>query len=84
MKITINPNSYYKLYYDDHYTIWCTNNQWAYVMARIYYKNKVVVTVGKYDKNEEFYTINRLQEYLNNTSIKIKEISKGDVFLELL
>ena len=80
MKIKIKPNSYYIRYYDDHYTIWSTDNKCAYVIA---YKPENQPLI-KYTKKEVWCTINRWQEYLNNISIKIKEISKEDVFLELL
>jgi len=89
----INPNTYYKIYYDDHYSIWCddhysiwcTDNECAYVMA-YKFKNKPLEKCNKVLKR---YPIDRWEEFLNIPDItfynyNIGEISKEDVFLELL
>jgi len=80
MNITIKPNSYYKIYYKDHYIILYTGTKWVY---RIVYKynNKQLV---KDNPKCKWDTIKHLQNSINIFNYKIEEISKEDVFLELL
>jgi len=80
MKIKIKPNSYYKRYYDDHYTIWYTDNKHSYIMA-YKYKNK---PLEKLDNSLQRFTIDTWEWYINTNKFKTEEISKEDLFLELL
>jgi len=81
MSITIKPNTYYKRYYNiNEYNIIYTDNKWVYIIA---YKlgNQPLV---KYDKKRGWGTIKRYQEFINDKNYKIEELSKEDLFLELL
>ena len=78
--MNIKPNKYYKRYYDAHYSIWCTDNKWIYKIA---YKPENQ-PLRKYTK-KEVWTIREFQDFVNIMDYnKIEEISKEDVFLELL
>ena len=81
MKIKIKPNSYYKGYYDAHYSIWCTDNKYAYCIARKFENGPL--TLIKYSR---WGTIKNFQDFINISAYynKIEEISKEDLFLELL
>ena len=81
----IKPNSYYKRYYNnyysDHYSIWYTGNKYAYIIARKYTNDPLV----KLAKKEVWWTIEEWNKFINRSNYnKMEEISKGDVFLELL
>ena len=80
MKIKIKPKSYYKRCYGDHYSIWYTGNKYAYIIARKYTNEPLV----KLAKKELWNTIDSWQIYLTDNKYKTKELSKEDVFLELL
>ena len=85
----IKPRTYYKRYYNEDkewYDILYTGNKWVYIIAEKKYDNPLV----KYDKKFKWYTINSYQEFLNRASNvfiehpTIKELTKEEVFLELL
>ena len=84
----IKPRTYYKIYHNhpNSYTILYTGNKWIYLIAEKKYDNPLV----KYDKKFKWYTINSYQEFLNRASNvfiehpTIKELTKEEVFLELL
>jgi len=76
----INPNTYYKISYNDNYNILYTNNEWIYKIA-YKYKDKPLL---KYDEKFKWGTINEWQEMIDKHSYNIEEISKEEVFLELL
>ena len=81
MKIKIKPNSYYKRYYDDHYSIWCTDNKYAYCIARKFENGPL--TLIKYKRR--WGTVKYWQDYIHSNDYKkVEEISKEDLFLELL
>jgi len=81
MKITIKPNTYYKRYYNINvYDIIYTDNKWVYIIADKFNNIPLI----KYDKKPGWGTIKRYQEFINDKNYKIEEISKEDLFLELL
>jgi len=79
MKIKVR--TYYKQWYSNgSYVILYTGTKCAYLIA---YKrgNQPLV---KYDKKIKEATIKFWEEFINTYSYNVKEISKGDVFLEML
>ena len=84
----IKARTYYKIYYtetesiigDDHYIILYTGTKWVYIIAKKYYNKPLF----KYDKKFKWDIIKHLQNSINIFNYKIEEISKEDVFLELL
>ena len=79
----IKPRTYYKIYYNvdkEWYDILYTGNKWVYIIAYKHNNNPLI----KYDKKIKWFTINDYQDYIDMYSIKIKELTKEDVFLELL
>jgi len=89
----IKPNTYYKIYYPPYtqkicnakYAIYYTGYKWVYIIAKKYY-NKPLVKIKKI----KWIAINYYQNYItpykskNDNTLKIEELSKEDVFLELL
>ena len=76
----IKPRTYYKRYYDkDNYDILYTDNEWVYCIA--YEHNGKLI---KYDNRIKWETIREYQVYINSNDYKLEEISKEDLFLELL
>jgi len=91
----IKPNTYYKNYFYDindpsikyreyysntDYDIVYTGNKWVYYIASKYNDTPLI----KYDKKIKWRIIKRYQEFINDNNYKIEELSKEDVFLELL
>jgi len=81
----IKPNRYYKEYYNetDHsggYNILYTDTKHVYILS--YTRRNV--PFYKYNHKVKLVTIKAWQEYINHYFYKIEEISKEDVFLELL
>ena len=78
------PNTYYKNHFDDGdstvYYILYTDTKCVYCIA---YKTENQPLV-KYDKHFNTGTIEMWQEHINHYFYKIEEMSKEDVFLELL
>ena len=54
--------------------------KWGYLIADKYNNIPLI----KYDKKIKWFTINDYQDYIDMYSIKIKELTKEEVFLELL
>ena len=76
----IKPRTYYKEFYDkDKYAILYTGTKWVYCRASKY-NGKLI----KYDNRIKWETIKELQDYINSSDYKLEEISKEDLFLELL
>ena len=74
----IKPRTYYKRYYDkDEYDIVYTDNEWVYCIT-YKYNGKLI----KHDKKYKWGTIR--EWYINSSDYKLEEISKEDLFLELL
>jgi len=86
MKLKLKPRTYYKRYYnnysDDAYYILYTGNKWVYILAT---KHKHVPLI-KHTKKQEWDTIKKWQYDIDNRkyNVKMEEVSKEDVFLELL
>ena len=81
MNITIKPNSYYKLYYDypNSYSFWRTDTTQMYKIAQ---KTGTYKPLIKFNTPPSYDTI---EEWNNDiTKVTIEEISKEDLFLELL
>ena len=77
----IKPRTYYKRYYDkDDYDILYTNVKHVYPIA-VKYKNALI---HKFTKKFKWTTIKKLQKNINDNIYTIRELSKSDVFLELL
>ena len=79
----VKPNTYYKGYYTNsifEYDILYTDTKYVYIIAKKYYNNPLV----KYDKKFKWWTIKIWQNNIDTRNIKIEEISKEEVFLELL
>ena len=76
----IKDKTYYKRYYKDHYSIWCIDNELVYIIADM----RINEPIYKRDKKYKLGTIKELQHDIDYYSIKVEEISKEDVFLELL
>jgi len=78
----IKPNSYYKRYYNNinSYDIFYTDTKHVYEIARKYTNDPLV----KLAKKEVWWTIEEWNKFINIYNYKMEEISKGDVFLELL
>jgi len=84
MNITIKPNSYYKLYYygyPNSYSLCHTNTTQMYKIAQ---KTGTYKPLYKFNTPLMCMTIENWQEYINTHYIIIEEISKEDLFLELL
>ena len=72
----LKHNTYYKRYYGNNstfYDIWYIDND-----------GLIVYILGLRNKKYEWGTIKRYQEFINDYNYKIEEISKEDLFLELL
>ena len=79
----IKPNTYYKGYYTNsifEYDILYTDTKYVYIIAEKEYDNPL----DKFDKKFKWGTINDYQDYIDMYSIKIKELTKEEVFLEML
>ena len=79
----IEPNKYYKNYYskyEDIYSILYTDDTYIYNTA-IKYSTGVL---HKFKKAKNWGTIKDHNKRINKFEIGIEEITKGDVFLELL
>jgi len=83
MKFKLNPNTYYKRYYTYgifEYDITYTDKKYVYIIAEKEYDNPL----NKFDKKFKWQSIKKEQKYINTYNIKIEEMSKEDLFLELL
>ena len=83
MSIKLKPRTYYKDSYNteyEEYTIIYTGNKWVYIIADKD-KNKLL---EKRNKKFNIATIEEWQHIINIYNSKIEEMSKEDVFLELL
>jgi len=82
--MNIKDKTYYIKYYDkdrESYNIWYIDNEYAYIVASKY-KNDVR---AKNKHNTRWGSLKRLKGYLRDINYKnIEELSKADVFLELL
>jgi len=82
--MNIKDKTYYIKYYDkdrESYNIWYIDNEYAYIVATKY-KNDVR---AKNKHNTRWGSLKRLKGYLRDINYKnIEELSKADVFLELL
>ena len=81
--MNLKPNTYYKCYYvhDLHeYDIMYIDNEWVYFIADM----RINEPIYKYDKKYKWGTIREWQAYINRYNVKVEELSKEDVFLELL
>jgi len=77
----VKPRTYYKKYYtSDWYAIYYTGNKHVYSIAETSL-NKALI---KYNKRRYWTTIKYWQYYIKHQHIKVEEISKEDLFLELL
>jgi len=77
----LKPKTYYKRYYKgDWYAIYYTGNKWGYKIASKYNNNPLV----KCKEKTRWKSIKKWQKEINDFGIKIEEISKEDLFLELL
>jgi len=81
----IKPNTYYKDYFSDikEYNIVYTDDEWCYVLAYVRINQQIIVR----PKNEVWWTIKSWQKEIDkdkNINKTLTEISKEDVFLELL
>jgi len=83
MKIKIKPRTYYKLLYNYNngsYDIIYTGTKWIYIVAEKYGTRPL----EKHDKKRKWWTITYWQRVVNRNMYKTTELSKEDVFLELL
>lgn len=81
MNIKIKPRTYYKMYYyKDSYDIYYTGNKWGYCIASKYIDEPLT----KHSKKLVCGNIKDFQKQINLGKYDIEEISKKDVFLELL
>ena len=78
MKLKLNR--YYKLCYITGYIVLYIDNKWCYRIAEKFGTKPLVTYNIKYRRA----TVNEWQEYINTYNIKIEEMSKEDLFLELL
>ena len=76
----IKSKTYYIRYYPTHFTIWYTGTKWVYAIARKYENEPLI----KYNKKTKMYTRKYWQNVINVNNYKTKELSKEDLFLELL
>jgi len=79
----IKPNTYYKRYYTNsifEYDIKYTDKKYVYIIAEKEYDNPL----DKFDKKFKWGTIKRWQNNINTRNIEMEEMSKEDLFLELL
>ena len=72
----LKPRTYYKIYNKTMYYIIYTGTRWVYVIAE-HYNNKLL---HRPNKKVKWGTLEEYNDYNN----KIEEISKEDLFLELL
>jgi len=80
MKSNVKSRKYYKVCYNSSYYIVYTDEKHAYLIA-CKYNNEPLI---KYDPKVNWGTIKGLQEFINHNNYKIEEITKEDLFLELL
>jgi len=82
MKIKVRTYYIGHNYNENTYSILYTGNIYVYKIAMKYSTKPLI----KYTKKEVWWTIEKWQDQINNhlNNYKIKEISKEDVFLELL
>ena len=85
--MNIKVRTYYKqLYSNGNYVILYTGNKWIYIIMAVKYVGKPLVKV-KYDKKFKWRSIKDWRKEINRNKFirnKIEEMSKGDLFLELL
>lgn len=96
MNITINPNTFYKLFYNKkckqicianeiEYTIICTDDTDVYELSYKYTSDSLPIVYNiKYKRDSITLFNNYITKYCTLQNIAIEEISKEDVFLELL
>jgi len=82
MSITIKPNSYYKDYFSDikESNIIYTDAKMVYLIALVRINKPTI----KLNKKLKWGSIKEWEMYITRRNDKIEEISKEDVFLELL
>jgi len=81
----VKSNRYYKRPYTDNGTVFLydiiyTDNKWVYIIAEKTYNKPLI----KLNKKVKYSSINEYQDYIANGLINIQEMTKEDVFLELL
>ena len=79
----IKPRTYYKIYYNEDkewYNIVYTGNKWVYEIASKYFDEPLT----KYSKKPVWGNIKDFQKQITLGRYDIEEISKEDLFLELL
>jgi len=79
----IKPNTYYKRYYTNsifEYDIKYTDKKYVYIIAEKEYDNPL----DKFDKKFKWGTIKSWEIYMTGRNDKMEEMSKEDLFLELL
>ena len=80
-KLTLKPNTYYKLYYKTgNFDVIYIDNEWVYEVAYKYTYSQL----HKYDKYIQWTSIKNVLEKIQKNNYKIEEISKEELFLELL
>ena len=80
MKFKAKHGSYYKMYYTSgEYDILYIGNTWTYKIAYKYNGELI-----KHDNRIKWDSIKVWQAHINKYNSKVEEISKADVFLELL
>ena len=87
----LKPKTYYKRYYKwenpdsdgDWYAIYYTGNKWVYKITRNF-KGNEPIPLYKYNSKFKWRTIKSWQKRINNDKVKLKEITRADLFLELL
>ena len=80
--MNIKPRTYYKYhtFNDQDFDIIYTGNKWVYIVAEKYGTSPL----EKRDKRIVWDTIKEWQLMVNRNMYKITELSKDDLFLELL
>ena len=84
--MNIKPRTYYNVYDNTEvcdyngYDIVYTGTKWVYRIAYQYDDEPLI----KYTKKYKWGTIKEWQYYIKKQKLKVEEISKSDVFLELL
>ena len=78
----IKRKTYYKYhtFNDQDFDIIYTGNKWIYIVAEKYGTRPL----EKHDKKRKWWTITYWQRVVNRNMYKTTELSKEDVFLELL
>jgi len=80
MKFKAKHGSYYKMYYNnDEYNILYVGNMWTYKIAYKYNSELII-----HDNRIKWDSIEAWQSHINKYTSKVEEISKEDLFLELL